>query len=513
MKPGHSHNTPRTKRLKTEAVRRQQTPAEIQNSRKAAAAQHLFDWFRPEHFGFFRSCPSVNREWQAKKEIYFRTRMVELMGRTLTDAEYKESNYETRFKRIYPQLKQIHTLSQLNPWNILLTCQLSPHLYTRLLGSNDKLLGRLWFLRETPTVNTDRPPVTPYFYALFNGLPKLADKILNGPQFTDPQNLLQETKDDLLVYPSELLYGLDAKKEYTPEQIRLWNKNTYNHIVAGNVHSYDILMHPPSQMLLGANFDQLRELVVFNTASFCFKILFNIKVGGYGYSLHLGATINCGQNFLYALGTNSRQIQGVKAKYFCQNKDSNATHTIHANDPRTLAVLKCALDTKLLNYSKLEGLFRCTLDHLATNQPICFEIICSLLNNGMAFNTAAALIERTRVPQNDPTSHLYLFLKDLLAAFTSKNFSQVIKHFSKPELRGSIVDLANWNFQITTPGAGPFDTPQITIMTLEAYAQTMQCAAEFSTACSALSPSSSNMDCSSDAASASSSSSQLVYRG
>lgn len=42
MKPGHSHNTPRTKRLKTEAVQRQQTPAEIQNSRKAAAAQLEF---------------------------------------------------------------------------------------------------------------------------------------------------------------------------------------------------------------------------------------------------------------------------------------------------------------------------------------------------------------------------------------------------------------------------------------------------------------------------------------
>lgn len=504
MKPGHSHNTRGTKKLRAEA---EKTAARKHNSVKVSGSKHTFGYLSPAEFTFFRACSGINNEWQAKKENYFRTRMIEMMGRKLTDAEYKESDYETRFKRLYPQLKLINALSHLSSWNIFLTCNLDYSLYVNLHGKDKRLLGRLWYLRQDPASITDTPPLHPYAFALFQGLPKLADKILSGPQFTDPQCALKEAKDDLLVYPFG--YNLDAKAEFTPEKIRLWNKEQYDGKAEESfVAVTNIFRRNP----LGANLGQLRKLVVYNTASFFLRILSDVEIRG-SNTLTLHTTLQRGLHFLYALSTKSREIAEVLPEYYCQNRLSNKTHTIPAYDARTLAALKSALDSKVLDWKDLDGLFELALQCLANNRAIRFEVICSLLNNGMAINVAAQFLERIQIPPDDPTSHIKSLLKELLAGFTSKNFSEFNKHFLKPELRGHIINIANWNYVITTPGTGPLALPQHTISTLEAYAHMTQCTDAFRAACTPASSSSSSMDWSPAAPSASSSSSQFVFRG
>lgn len=408
------------------------------NNRKALASKHVFAFLSLHDLPFLCSCKAIDKEWQAKKQIYYRARWCELMGRDLTEEESKEKNHETRFKELY---SVIHTLSRASAWNIYATC----YFESRFLR---QCHGRLWFLRSRPERDTHLPPLTPYAFALFHNLPALANSILAGSAFKD-EKLLGRRDGDLLFtrFRGEYDKGL-------------------------------------SHEALKPNFAKLPSLVVLNTASFFLNIFTDSRIKGERILRDPNPTMThlTGLHFLYHAGIGDQDfvnnLNGPSSPITCdtsQDEVSNRKWKIPPWDPRTVKAFNLALQTKLLDWEDLKKLFEMIVPKFVsappTALPLCLELVCSFLNNGLPVNIAALGLEKAG---NNPENHDLLtrtrfLIRDLDIAFSTKNFSPLDKYLTDKEMQRHLTHLATWNYR----------TPNNTTITLEANAHLHNCINQF----------------------------------
>ncbi len=471
MKPGHPHNTRFIKR-KVDAQQKKLTAADIQNRKKVDGAKHVFPFLETSDFAFLRACKGINNEWGNKKAVWYRNKMIQLLGRPTTEEEQQQKSDEIRYQEFSPYLKAIHSLSNLSPWNIFATCSLDSQQHGHLIN------GRLWYLPAASSNSNSMLPFSPYAAAAFLGLSGLANRILNGWQFTNPQAMVQETKDDLLFRDGHGPLRLNTKKDFT---VFVQNRTMPN----GKFDNKEFAKWS----------HEFREQVVFDAFVFFLSIL---------------TTPNLVTTNLFVL---MRQMQVGSIQLYQSTKRPELT----AWHNSTLTGLCLVLETKLIMGDRLESGFAMIGTRLKdAPQEAGFRFICAFLNSGVPINIVASDLQRAGFNNSnneDVLTRTYFLISDLIAAFAKKDFASVTKHFTNPKMQSHIPHLKNWNYKITTPGQGPLALPTHTIATLEAYAHRTECTAQFNQFYHQLNPSTHETEYSMSSSSSSSSSARPTFHG